>query len=116
MADGAVRVIDGVSFEVYPNEVLCIVGESSSGKSVSMLAVIGLLPRVARIVGGEILFRGRDLRKAPASELQKLRGGDLAMIFQDPMTSLNPVIKVGRQIGEMIELHNPKLRRGQVRD
>jgi peptide/nickel transport system ATP-binding protein len=112
---GPVRVIDGVSFEVFPNEVVCIVGESSSGKSVTMLAVIGLLPSAARIVSGEIFFQGRDLRTLSRSEMRRLRGGSLSMIFQDPMTSLNPVIRIGRQIAEMIRLHRPDLSRAEVR-
>ncbi len=112
---GPIRVIDGVSFDVFPNEVLCIVGESGSGKSISLLAAMGLLPAAARIVSGEILFQGRDLRKISGSDLRALRGRDLAMIFQDPMTSLNPVQKIGRQIAEMIALHRPDLGRRAVR-
>ncbi len=115
MPEGPVRVIDGVSFDVYPHEVLCIVGESSSGKSVTMLAVMGLLPRAGRIVSGQILFKGRDLRAARPAELSRMRGGELAMIFQDPMTSLNPVIRVGKQIGEIIRQHNRRLDRRAVR-
>jgi oligopeptide/dipeptide ABC transporter ATP-binding protein len=115
MPEGTIRVIDGITFDVYPNEVVCIVGESSSGKSVTMLAVIGLLPRAARIVSGEILFNGRDMGTFSEEELRRLRGGELAMIFQDPMTSLNPVIRVGKQIREMIRLHNPKLSRSAAR-
>jgi oligopeptide/dipeptide ABC transporter ATP-binding protein len=115
LPDGPVRVIDGVSFDVFPNEVLCVVGESSSGKSVTMLAVVGLLPRSARVVSGQILFRGRDLRMISAGELRALRGGDLAMVFQDPMTSLNPVLKVGNQIDETLRLHNPELGRAARR-
>src|ERR1700730_6830222 len=112
---GAVRVIDGISFDVYPNEVLCIVGESSSGKSVTMLAVMGLLPRAARIVFGQVIFKGRDLSTLSSAELRRLRGGELAMIFQDPMTSLNPVIRIGKQIGEMIKQHNSGLGRSAIR-
>src|SRR6266849_3673640 len=112
---GPVRVIDGVSFEVHPNEVLCIVGESSSGKSVTMLAVMGLLPPTARIVSGEMIFKGRDLRRVSSGAMRKVRGGELSMIFQDPMTSLNPLLRVGPQIREMIQLHQPDLTRSNVR-
>ena len=112
---GPIRVIDGVSFEVFPNEVLCIVGESGSGKSISLLAAMGLLPAAARIVSGEILFQERNLREISGSDMRALRGRDLAMIFQDPMTSLNPVQKIGKQIAEMIVLHRPDLGRGAVR-
>jgi oligopeptide/dipeptide ABC transporter ATP-binding protein len=113
--DGPVRIIDGVSFDVYPHETLCVVGESGSGKSVTLLAVMGLLPPAARVVSGEILFQGRDLRQIEPRERRRMLGRDLAMIFQDPMTSLNPVIRVGRQIEEMIRVHHPELDRRAVR-
>ena len=112
---GPVTVIDRVSFDAYPNEVLCIVGESSSGKSVTMLAVMRLLPAAARIVGGQILFRGRDMATISSAEMRELRGGELAMIFQDPMTSLNPVLRVGHQIEEMIRLHTSRVSRSELR-
>jgi oligopeptide/dipeptide ABC transporter ATP-binding protein len=112
---GPVRLVDGVSFEVYPDEAFCIVGESGSGKTVTMLAVMGLLPRGARIARGSVLFRGRDLAGLSARELRGMRGGDLAMIFQDPMTALNPVLSVGAQLAEMIRLHSRTLDRAAVR-
>ncbi|MGH3117895.1 MAG: ABC transporter ATP-binding protein [Gaiellales bacterium] len=113
---GPLRAVDGVSFDVFPGEVLGIVGESGSGKSVSMLAIMGLLPAgEARISSGQALFRGRDLLKLSAKELKSLRGDDLAMVFQDPMTSLNPVRRIGTQIGEAIQLHRPALTRREVR-
>jgi oligopeptide/dipeptide ABC transporter ATP-binding protein len=111
---GRQRALHGVTFEVRANEVFCLVGESGSGKSVTSLAVMGLLPRSARIVEGEILFQGRDLRKASGAEMRQIRGKELAMIFQDPMTSMNPVIRVGKQIGEMVHLHEPDLSREAV--
>ncbi|MFE9959284.1 ABC transporter ATP-binding protein [Micromonospora sp. NPDC005299] len=115
--DGFHRAVDGVSFNLYPDEVLGVVGESGSGKSVTMLAVMGLLPPArARVVGGEIWYRGRNLLTVPRKEFQALRGGDLSMIFQDPMTSLNPVRRVGSQIAEAIRLHRSTLSRSQVRD
>ncbi len=114
-SSGPVRAVDGVTFMVFPDEVFCLVGESGSGKSVTMLAVMGLLPPNARITNGEILFRGQDLRRMPTRELNKIRGRDLAMIFQDPMTSLNPVRTIGSQIAEMIRLHRRDLTRAEVR-
>ena len=106
--DGIVRAVTGVSYDLHPGEVLGIVGESGSGKSVSMLSVLGLIPMPpGKIVQGEALFRGEDLVKMPKSKLRKIRGGPMAMIFQDPMTSLNPVLKIGDQISEAIKVHNP---------
>jgi oligopeptide/dipeptide ABC transporter ATP-binding protein len=113
---GAVRAVDGVSFDVSPGEVLGVVGESGSGKSVSMLAIMGLLPRnQARIAHGHVIFQGRDLLKLSDKEWRRLRGDELAMVFQDPMTSLNPVRRIGSQIGEAIELHRPSLTRREVK-
>jgi oligopeptide/dipeptide ABC transporter ATP-binding protein len=106
--DGIVQAVTGVSYDLFPGEVLGIVGESGSGKSVSMLSVLGLIPQPpGRIASGEALFNGRNLLKMSKDELRKIRGGDMAMIFQDPMTSLNPVLKVGSQIAEAIRAHNP---------
>jgi oligopeptide/dipeptide ABC transporter ATP-binding protein len=106
--DGIVKAVTGVSYELFPGEVLGIVGESGSGKSVSMLTVLGLIPQPpGRIVSGEAVFKGRDLLTMKKDELRKIRGGDMAMIFQDPMTSLNPVLTVGGQIAEAIRAHNP---------
>ena len=112
---GRQRAVHGVSFEVRANEVFCLVGESGSGKSVTSLAIMRLLPRTARVAGGEIQFQGRDLRKVSREEMRKIRGKELAMIFQDPMTSMNPVIRVGKQIGEMIHLHEREMSRDEVR-
>ena len=104
--DGVVRAVDGVSYDVHRGETLGIVGESGSGKSVSQLAILGLIPQPpGRIVRGEALFDGKDTLKMSKRELRNIRGGDVAMIFQDPMTSLNPVLKVGKQIGEAIQAH-----------
>ncbi len=116
-ADGPVRIVDNVSFDVARNEVLSVVGESGSGKSITMLAIMGLLPpgRVG-VTGGEILFGGDNLLQLPAERLRQLRGKSIAMIFQDPMTSLNPVIRIGNQIGEIIRIHQPKASSAQIRD
>jgi len=113
-SSGWVKAVDGVTFMVFPNEVFCIVGESGSGKSVTMLAVMGLLPRNARITSGEILFKGRDLRSMSTAELNQIRGNDLAMVFQDPMTSLNPVRKVGSQLAEAVRIHRKDLTKERV--
>jgi len=104
--DGFVQAVDGVSFDVYPGEVFSIVGESGSGKSVTALTLLGLHETPpARIQGGEVLWKGRDLLAMSESDLRKVRGREIAMIFQDPMTSLNPVHTIGRQIGEMARIH-----------
>ncbi|MDP6135838.1 MAG: ABC transporter ATP-binding protein, partial [Arenicellales bacterium] len=104
--DGTVRAVNGVSLEVYAGETLCIVGESGCGKSVTAMTVLGLLPMPpARIETGEILVQGTDLLKLSENEMQTIRGNDISMIFQEPMTSLNPVLTVGEQISEAISLH-----------
>jgi oligopeptide transport system ATP-binding protein len=106
--DGVVHAVDGVSYDLYPGEILGIVGESGSGKSVSTLALLGLIPMPpGRIVAGTAMFKGRDLLRLKKKELRKVRGNEVAMIFQDPMTSLNPVLTVGRQLGEAIKTHFP---------
>lgn len=102
---GLVNVIDGLSFTVAPGRTLGIVGESGSGKSVTSLAVMGLLPPTARVGSGKILFKGQNLLALSEAEMQKLRGGQMAMIFQDPMTSLNPSFTVGFQIQEAMRVH-----------
>jgi oligopeptide/dipeptide ABC transporter ATP-binding protein len=102
-SDGAVvRAVDGVSFDVASRETLAIVGESGSGKSVTALSILRLISPPGRIVGGSILYNGRDLLAMPEQELRAIRGRDIAMIFQEPMTSLDPVMTCGRQIGEAI--------------
>ncbi|HEV7887806.1 MAG TPA: ABC transporter ATP-binding protein [Acidimicrobiales bacterium] len=113
--DGLVKAVDGVSYDVYENEVLGIVGESGSGKSVSSLAVLGLLPSSAQITG-QILYRGTDLLALREKEKLKLRGSKLAMVFQDALASLNPVFTVGSQIAEGIKIHNPDMDNKDVRD
>jgi peptide/nickel transport system ATP-binding protein len=103
--DGTVRAVDGVSFSVEKGETLGIVGESGSGKSVTCLSIMGLNPKKNTTVTGEVLFDGEDLLKASSSRLREIRGNDVAMIFQDPMTSLNPVHKIGKQLAEAVQLH-----------
>jgi oligopeptide/dipeptide ABC transporter ATP-binding protein len=104
--DGVVHAVDGVSYDVYPGETVGVVGESGSGKSVTVMSLLGLIPQPpGRIVGGEALLEGRDLLQLPVRELRKVRGKEVAMIFQDPMTSMNPVLTVGSQIAEAITTH-----------
>jgi oligopeptide transport system ATP-binding protein len=104
--DGLVTAVQGVSFSVRKGEVVGIVGESGCGKSVTNLSVLGLLPRPqGRVVGGQVLFDGRDLVGLPDSEMRKVRGNRIAMIFQDPMTSLNPFLTVEEQLAEVGQLH-----------
>jgi oligopeptide/dipeptide ABC transporter ATP-binding protein len=102
---GTVYAVNGVSFEVAAGETLGIVGESGCGKSVTSLAILGLLPRAGRVTAGSATFEGRDLIGLRDRELRAIRGREIAMIFQDPMTSLNPVLTVGRQIREALETH-----------
>jgi oligopeptide transport system ATP-binding protein len=104
--DGVVKAVDGITFELKKGETLGIVGESGSGKSVTNLSVIRLIPTPpGKIVSGEVTFNGRDILKLTTEEVRKIRGKQIAMIFQDPMTSLNPFMKISRQIGEITELH-----------
>jgi oligopeptide/dipeptide ABC transporter ATP-binding protein len=104
--EGAVRAVDGVSFSVDKGETLGIVGESGCGKSVTALSIMGLLPKPpAKIVSGSIEFEGRDLTKLSEKQLEDVRGREIAMIFQDPMTSLNPTLKIGTQITEVLDRH-----------
>jgi oligopeptide/dipeptide ABC transporter ATP-binding protein len=105
---GIVRAVDGVSYYLDDKEIVAVVGESGCGKSVSQLSVMQLIPTPpGKIVGGEVLFEGGDLLKYPAKgkRMRSIRGGKIAMVFQEPMTSLNPVLTIGRQITEMLELH-----------
>lgn len=104
--EGVVRAVDGVSFELAAGETLGIVGESGSGKSVSQLTLMGLIPMPpGRIEGGTAHYKGQDLLKMSKSELRKIRGNKISMIFQDPMTSLNPFLKVSTQLCEVLQLH-----------
>jgi oligopeptide/dipeptide ABC transporter ATP-binding protein len=114
--DGVVKAVDGVTWEIYPGEVLGIVGESGSGKSVSTLTLLGLIPQPpGRIMRGEAIFRGRDLLKMKKKALRTVRGHEMAMVFQDPMTSLNPVLTIGDQLGEAIKTHFPDKKDDEVK-
>ncbi len=103
---GTAKAVDDVSFKLMPGQTLSVVGESGCGKSVTALSVMRLIPEPpGRIVEGKITFNGKDLIKLPEKEMRKIRGNQISMIFQEPMTSLNPVFKVGFQIGEVLRLH-----------
>ena len=103
--DGLVKAVDGVSFSVAPGETLGVVGESGSGKSVSFLTVMGLVTRKEARIQGQVVFRGQDLLKLPQEEMRHVRGAKISMIFQDPLTALNPVHRVGHQIAEVFQVH-----------
>src|SRR5215216_5943395 len=103
---GIVRAVDGVSYTVDPGETVAVVGESGSGKSVTAMSVLRLIPNPpGRVTGGEVWFDGRDLLKLSEEEMRQVRGGEIGMIFQEPMTSLNPVLTIERQITETLEEH-----------
>lgn len=104
---GTVRAVDDISFDIRRGEVLAVVGESGGGKSVTGFSIIRLIDEPGHIVSGEIVFDGRDIMKLPEHEMNRLRGRDISMVFQDPMTSLNPVYTIGQQIDEMLALHTP---------
>ncbi len=103
--DGVVRAVDGVSFSVEPGETVAIVGESGCGKSVTSLSILRLIPEPPGRVAGSVRFAGRELLTLPEAEMRRIRGNEISMIFQEPMTSLNPVLNIGRQIGETVRLH-----------
>ena len=103
--EGPLKPVDGVDFSLEKGQVLGIVGESGCGKSLTALSVMGLIPEPGRVTGGRAEFDGRDLLKLPEREMQKIRGAQMAMIFQEPMTALNPVYTIGRQLMEPLRLH-----------
>lgn len=102
---GTARAVDSVDFSIAEGEILGVVGESGCGKSVTALSIMRLVPPSGRIVGGSILFDGKDLVRISESDMRRVRGNRISMIFQEPMTSLNPVLRIGEQIGEAIRLH-----------
>jgi len=115
--DGVVQAVDGISYDLYPGETLGIVGESGSGKSVSTMSLLGLIPQPpGKVVRGEALFKGTDLLKISKKELRHIRGNEIALIFQDPMTSLNPVLKIGAQIDEAIRTHHPDEKDDRIKE
>src|SRR5215467_4203293 len=103
---GVVKAVDGVSYEIDAGETLGLVGESGCGKSVSALSIMRLVPDPpGRIIGGEVIFDGQDLLKLSDAEIRHVRGKQIAMVYQEPMTSLNPVLSIERQLTESLELH-----------
>ncbi len=103
--EGSVYAVNGISYKLHEGETLGVVGESGSGKSVHSLAIMGLVPSPPATIEGDVTFRGRSLFKLNRSEMRHIRGAEIAMVFQDPMTSLNPVLTIGRQITEVLKLH-----------
>lgn len=103
--DGEVKAVDGVTFDVPKGKTLGVVGESGSGKSITALSILRLIQNPGKIVGGQILFKGENLLEKSESQMRKIRGNEISMIFQEPMTSLNPVYTVGQQIGESFQIH-----------
>ncbi|MGN5455344.1 MAG: ABC transporter ATP-binding protein [Candidatus Kurthia intestinigallinarum] len=114
--DGPVQAVDGVSFSLYEGEILGVVGESGCGKSVTSLSIMGLIPSPpGKITGGEIVYKNQDLTTFSQKEFRKIRGKDIAMIFQEPMTSLNPLFTIGSQLTEAISIHNKEWSKKQIR-
>ena len=115
MPDSIVKAVDGISFEIEAGEVVGVVGESGSGKSVSAMSIMRLIASPpGRIVSGEVIFEGKDLVQMDENEIRQVRGNDIAMIFQEPMTSLNPVLTIGRQLTETLELHQNMSKDGAI--
>ena len=109
---GVVRAVDGVSFDLHPGETMGLVGESGCGKTVTGLALLGLVPSPpGRVVSGRIDFLGQDLTQLPEDELRRIRGSEISMIFQEPMTALNPVFRIGNQMSDVLRLHQGLTRR-----
>src|SRR4051794_28268892 len=113
---GEVRAVDGVTFDIEDGRTVGLVGESGCGKSVTALSIVQLLPKnTGRIIGGEIQFNGKDLATFRENEMRRIRGNDISIVFQEPMTSLNPLMTVGDQIAESVRLHQGSSRR-EARD
>ena len=102
---GEVRAVEQVNFTLQPGHTLALVGESGCGKSVTALSIMQLVDPPGRVVGGNIFFKGQDILRLSNKEMRKIRGGSIGMVFQEPMTSLNPVFTIGNQIGEALEIH-----------
>src|SRR6202521_2036338 len=114
LREGTIKAGDGLSLTVDGSETLGIVGESGSGKSMTALSIMRLLPRSGRIVGGKVSFKGRVLTDLSEDEMEEIRGTEIAMIFQDPMTSPNPVFRTGWQVGEPLRIHRHMRRRASI--
>ncbi|WP_104741931.1 ABC transporter ATP-binding protein [Helicobacter ailurogastricus] len=113
---GLVKAVDGVSFSVAPGQTVCLVGESGSGKSMSAWSVMGLVKPPGKVVGGQILFKGQNLLEFSPKQMQALRGSQIGMVFQEPMTSLNPSYTIGFQVAEVFKIHQPTLNAAQVKE
>ena len=113
--DGVVKAVDHISFELEANEVLGIVGESGSGKSVTSMAILGLLPRSARVTGS-VLLNGEEILGAPERDLERVRGNHISIVFQDALAALNPVYKVGSQVAEIVKAHDKAIGNAQLRE
>ncbi|WP_053944964.1 ABC transporter ATP-binding protein [Helicobacter ailurogastricus] len=113
---GLVKAVDGVSFSVAPGQTVCLVGESGSGKSMSAWSVMGLVKPPGKVVGGQILFKGQNLLEFSPKQMQALRGSQIGMVFQEPMTSLNPSYTIGFQVAEVFKIHQPTLNVAQVKE
>lgn len=113
--NGEVQAVRGISFSVRRGEILGIVGESGSGKSVTSMSILKLLADTAKIKSGRIIFENQDLAKFNKKKMQQIRGEEIAMIFQDPMSSLNPLITVGKQVAEMISIHHPEKKKDEIK-
>ena len=113
--EAEIYAVNGLSFSINSGETLGLVGETGAGKTTTALSILRLLPsRVGEITQGSIRFDGKELTKASQSEMRRIRGADISMIFQDPMTSLNPVIRIGDQIAEVLELHNRNTSKDEI--
>ncbi|WP_163533994.1 ABC transporter ATP-binding protein [Helicobacter suis] len=112
---GLIKAVDGVSFSIQVGQTVCLVGESGSGKSMSAWSIMGLIRPPGRIMGGKILFKGQNLLAYSDKEMQKLRGREIGMVFQEPMTSLNPSYTIGFQISEVFKIHQSKLSNAQIK-
>ncbi len=112
--EGIVKAVDGVSFDIYENEVLGLVGETGCGKSVTALSILNLVRAPGKIIEGQVLFRDINLVKLSKKEMKNHRGNDITMIFQDPLNSLNPVMSVGTQVGETFLLHQKDILKAEL--
>lgn len=114
--EGVVKSVDGISFSIEKGKTLALVGESGCGKTVTSLSLIKLLPDTAEVNAGSIVLDGRDVTRLSKAEARKIRGSEISMIFQEPMTSLNPVYRIEKQLGEVFRLHHPGISRQEVRE
>ncbi|GMB95438.1 ABC transporter ATP-binding protein [Helicobacter sp. NHP22-001] len=114
--NGLIKAVDGVSFSVAPGQSVCLVGESGSGKSMSAWSIMGLVKPPGKVVGGQILFKGQNLLEFSPKQMQALRGSQIGMVFQEPMTSLNPSYTIGYQVAEVFKIHQPTLSAAQVKE